>query len=46
MIKILNIIALVDKNVIEIILPGGKDELIASYSFVTGTIKRESDIKT
>ncbi len=33
---ILNIIELVDKNEVEIILTGGKDELIARYSFVTG----------
>lgn len=34
---ILNIIELVDSNEIKIILPGGKDELIARYSFVTGS---------
>ena len=31
-----NIIQLVDKDEIEIILNGGKDELIKRYSFVTG----------
>jgi len=33
---ILNLIGLVEKNEIEIVLSGGKDELIARYSFVTG----------
>jgi hypothetical protein len=31
-----NLIQLADKNEIEIVLAGGKDELIARYSFVTG----------
>ena len=33
---ILNLIRLVDNDEVEIILAGGKDELIARYSFVTG----------